>query len=374
MIYSELRYQPERTRTYLGSPSLVRLPDGTIVASHDYFGPGSPKNRDQAECLTSIYRSEDDGASWVNVTHVVGAFWSSLLIHHDNLYLFGTDCCYGSIVIRRSIDGGFTWTQPSDARNGLLFPGSPLDGAPHYHCAPVPVVVHEGRIYRAFENNITGQWPTGFRTLVISAPEASALLDAANWTMSNQLAPDPTVLPDGWGGEMGFGWLEGNIVVAPSGRLVNILRLYSEPEPDRAAMLRLESGGARLEFDPVSDLIEMPGGAHKFTIRHDPVSGLYYTLTNHNTVRGFFSQRNHLALAVSSDLRSWRVVKSVIVDESGLTEEDSLRLTGFQYADWQFDGDDLIALVRTAWRGAVSFHDSNRITFHRIKNFRRIDQ
>jgi len=61
----------------------------------------------------------------------------------------------------------------------------------------------------------------------------------------------------------------------------------------------------------------------------------------------------------------------LLYDDSGLKEEDSLRLTGFQYADWQFDGEDLIYLVRTAFRGSVRFHDSNRITFHTLKNFRK---
>ena len=50
----------------------------------------------------------------------------------------------------------------------------------------------------------------------------------------------------------------------------------------------------------------------------------------------------------------------------------SIELTGSQYPDWQFDGEDIICLVRTAYDGAHNFHDSNRITFHRIKNFRRL--
>ena len=45
---------------------------------------------------------------------------------------------------------------------------------------------------------------------------------------------------------------------------------------------------------------------------------------------------------------------------------------GFQYVDWQFDGDDLIYLVRTAYDGAHNYHDSNRITFHRLADFRRL--
>jgi hypothetical protein len=37
--------------------------------------------------------------------------------------------------------------------------------------------------------------------------------------------------------------------------------------------------------------------------------------------------------------------------------------------DWQFDGADIIYLVRTAYRGAHNHHDSNRITFHRLADY-----
>ncbi|NCP34180.1 MAG: exo-alpha-sialidase, partial [Armatimonadetes bacterium] len=42
MHLAEIRYQHPATKTYLGSPSLVRLPDGDVLATHDYFGPGCP--------------------------------------------------------------------------------------------------------------------------------------------------------------------------------------------------------------------------------------------------------------------------------------------------------------------------------------------
>ena len=45
---------------------------------------------------------------------------------------------------------------------------------------------------------------------------------------------------------------------------------------------------------------------------------------------------------------------------------------GFQYADFEFDGEDIIYLCRTAVNGAHSYHDSNYSTFHRIENFRKI--
>ena len=49
---------------------------------------------------------------------------------------------------------------------------------------------------------------------------------------------------------------------------------------------------------------------------------------------------------------------------------------GFQYADWVFDGDDIAAVVRVGApesRGLPSRqHDSNMMTFVRIKNFRNL--
>ena len=48
---------------------------------------------------------------------------------------------------------------------------------------------------------------------------------------------------------------------------------------------------------------------------------------------------------------------------------------GFQYLDWQFEGNDLVVLSRTAFDdaegGAHRQHDANFITYHMIKNFRK---
>lgn len=368
MIESQVKYMPERSRMYLGSPSLVRWSDGSIIASHDYFYE-EPAGIDHPR-LTGIYCSADEGQSWQNISQVIGAFWSTLFVHQGALYLLGCDRCYGSIVIRRSTDGGYTWSWPLDAQSGLLFAGGPATTAPNYHGAPVPVTIHHGRIFRAFEDNATGHWPTGFLAAVISAPADADLLRAANWTMSNKLAFDPTQVPADWG-DHGPGFLEGNVIAGPDGKLWNIMRLSTEPYSDYAAMLAVSPDGKTLSLDYQNDIIRLPGGTHKFTIRRDLQTGIYLTLSNNNTVPGFASQRNILSLSASRNLRDWQVLQTLLYDDSGLKKEDSLRLTGFQYADWQFDGEDLIYLVRTAYRGAVRFHDSNRITFHRLKNFRK---
>jgi len=74
MRWHQIWHQPERARTFLGSPSLLRLQDGALLATHDHFGPGSPRTHNGEPGLTSVYRSEDDGVTWQSVTHIVTAF------------------------------------------------------------------------------------------------------------------------------------------------------------------------------------------------------------------------------------------------------------------------------------------------------------
>ena len=63
---------------------------------------------------------------------------------------------------------------------------------------------------------------------------------------------------------------------------------------------------------------------------------------------------------------------TLLEDDSGLSPEQSIARIGFQYVDWQFDGDDIIYVVRAAYRGAHNFHDANHIVFARIENFRQL--
>ena len=67
---SVIKYQDPATRTYLGSPSILRLDDSSLLVTYDYFGPGCPRNHEGEEHLTSVYRSSDNGESWTNVTHI----------------------------------------------------------------------------------------------------------------------------------------------------------------------------------------------------------------------------------------------------------------------------------------------------------------
>jgi len=210
--------------------------------------------------------------------------------------------------------------------------------------------------------------------------------------MSNKIAYDPAWVPKEWGRTLKPGWREGNVVADPDGQLWDIMTYEAGPlEAEKSARIRIEDDGKRITFDPATGYFDLPGCKAKLTIRRDPVSGEYLTIGNalddYEILRKWaqegddsftrfhkdhsMRQRNRTYLLASKDLWSWRRVKLLIRDETGLRPEDSIRLSGFQYTDWQFDGaDDIIFAVRCAYRGAANFHDANRIFYGTIPGFR----
>ena len=158
-----------------------------------------------------------------------------------------------------------------------------------------------------------------FHSCVVSAPSDADLLDAANWTISNKIPFDPNWVPEDWDAPARPCWLEGNIVLAPNGELWNILRLNASPMVNRAVIVRLAEEGSRISFDPSRGFIDFPGGGTKFNIRYDAGSGLYIALVNNVTNPAWPRQRNILSLSVSPDLINWRLVHTLMRDQSGLS-------------------------------------------------------
>ncbi len=353
-----INYIAASSQVYVGSPGIAVLPNGDYLTKHDEFGP---KSTERSEAVTQVFRSTDQGQMWSHRATVKGMYWASIFVHKGDAYLLGTSKNHGFAVISRSTDGGATWTTPKDGKSGLL-----LDDA-KYHCAPVPVVVHKGRIWRAMEDAMgPGGWGTHFRAFMMSAPAGCNLLDAGNWTCSNRLGRNAEWL----NGEF-RGWLEGNAVVTPDGRIVNILRVDYRPKGGKAAMIRISEDGREASFGPSTGFIDFPGGAKKFTIRHDPVSKMYWTLSNPILPKHKDADpgrvRNTLALMRSPDLRRWEI-RCILLYHPDVDKH------GFQYVDWLFEGDDIIAASRTAYgegpRAAHRQHDANYLTFHRFQDFR----
>ena len=350
-------FNPTKTKAYIGSPSIAVLPNGDYVASHDFFGPGTKFD------TSVLFGSKDKGKTWSKKATLVGQWWSTLFVHEGALYMIGTTKEYGFTVIRSSKDGGTTWTEPKDADSGLLL------GDGMYHCAPVPVVVHNGRLWRGMEQYLGPKWGA-FQAFMMSAPVGADLLKASSWTSTNRLDRDAKWLDGKFAA-----WLEGNAVVTPAGELVDILRVQVPNYPEVAAIVRISPDGKTASFDVAKDVVPFTGGAKKFAIRYDEESKQYWALANHvpeafqkpPVVPG--STRNTLALLKSNDLKTWTVVRELL-------SHPDVKQHGFQYPDFLFEGTDIIAVVRTAWdepdgTQARNAHDANHLTFHRFENFRK---
>ena len=358
-----VNYIPASTKTFIGSPSICILPNGDYVASHDHFGPATTEH---SKAVTEVYNSTNRGKSWKKISEIQGQFWSNLFVHNNALYIMGTWKHHGNLIIRRSVDSGTTWTEPADSETGLLREGE-------YHTAPMPMVIHNGRIWRAIENakSESEKWGIRYSAMVVSAPLEADLLNAKNWTATNFLTHNPVYLDGKFGG-----WIEGNAVVTPEGKMVDILRVAtSEKGRELAAIVTISEDGLTASFDPAYGFMEFVGGSRKFSIRYDEKSNRYWTISNMIT-KEFSGMdagqvRNTLVLKSSSDLKNWTVHKVL------LHHPDVLK-HGFQYIDWQFEGKNIIFLSRTAWDdqfgGADNFHNANYLTFHRIKNFRKLQQ
>lgn len=350
-------YKNAVNKTYIGSPSLCVLPNGSYLASHDFFGKQTPENQ------SVIYRSDDKGKTWKDIAHLE-QFWSELFVHQGAVYFIGTIKANGNFVIRKSTDGGYTWSTPTNERNGLLLKGK-------YHTAPTPVVAHGGRLWRSIEDaSVQKKWPGLYKALTISIAKDDDLLQAKNWIQSNLLTQDSTYLDHQF-----LGWLEGNAVASPTGEMLNILRVHTlNQHKEYAAITKISADGKTISFDSNNGFVDFPGGSKKFTIRYDKKSKKYWTLANYipkkyKGIKQLDRIRNTLALCSSNDLKNW-TVNSVII------QHEDYEHHGFQYANWAIEDNDIIALSRTAFDdgigGANDYHNSNYLTFHRIKNFRKL--
>ena len=409
---------PESAAIYLGSPSLIRLrASSDLLAAHDRFGAGAPRGQGTA----FVRRSVDNGSTWVDAgapgapAAVADMYWATLFQRPADppgtVYLLGVsnDGSAGAAAqatIARSLDGGATWTSPA----------TPLTrGAVSFSTGPTPVALAGGRLWRALERNSGAGWAAGYAACVLSArADAPDLLDAAAWTLSGELpfASVAASVPAGWRDAAvasSFGWLEGGAVDDGEGGVAVLLRVNSLPAANKAALLTLAAPNATPAFAGWVD--PFPGGMTKFSVRRDAASGLFVTLANYVADAsvslppscaalpapagplpccGFLTAcndkpptclwchanaRNVLTLSVSASLAAgWRVVKTVLADDTGIPAFMSELLTGFQYVDWQFDGPDIIYNARAGYRGANNYHNSNRHLFGVVENWRALAQ
>ena len=338
---------------YLCSPSIVMHPDGYMLASMDVFAPSAPQN------LTLIFRSDDKGESWHYVSELMPCFWGKLFCHKGDIYMLGVSTEYGDLLIGRSTDGGKTFSAPVAIFRGA----NGKSGSSGIHKAPQNVLFHNGRIYTAVEWGAWANREFGHAAMILSCGANDDLLDPESWSLTYPKAFDPSFTKETERLDKLTATIEGTVTISPEGELLDILRFH-DPE-GRIIAYRADKSDPEKELE-FYRLIDFPANYSKFSILYDDVSKRYYSVATRIFDKSNLWARNLLSLMVSDDLYNWRVAEDLL----DYSAEDSKRI-GFQYVDFLFDGDDLVYLCRTAINGANDFHNSNYITFHRIKNFRK---
>ncbi len=362
-----LASSPDPGNVYAGSPSIARMRTGRLLASFEWFRP-SPK-KETVPDQTQVLVSDDDGATW---TRTAGQdfIWATIWSHEDDAYLIGNRRKSRDIIIGRSRDGGSTWEGPV-----TLFEG-------RHHCAPTPVLIHNGFAYRAFE---TCDAPSRFdwKSLVVAGDLSRDLLDPAAWRMSNKVRfpgiPDvlsqrkyPESLADKVPADS---FLEGNVVLVDDEiRMIMRTIVDGHTTSSLASIGRIEDDGRNLEYRFLQ-FHPMPGAQCKFQIVHDDVSGLFWTTVTLSTNpwqdreplrRVGFSgppgnERRILVLMYSLDALNWFQAGCVAMSKS--------IMESFSYASQVISGDDLLVVSRTA-HGGKNQHDTNQITLHWVRGFR----
>ncbi|MGZ0707800.1 hypothetical protein ACWPKO_05640 [Coraliomargarita sp. W4R53] len=331
---------------YVSDPSILVLSNGDYLASHAQFGGASNSSN---EGKTQIFRSSDKGQTWTKVNggnNLNGILRGSLFEHNGVIYLSGSnhDSNGSKHVIMRSDDWGDTWDSQNFTAGGFATPDN--------------LVSYDDRRWLASTTT-----SASFASNNDPFEEASWLKSGGFPALNESWLEDTFSTADNFIGE--------GQITASTTQGINILsKVRMLPY---IAVSSVNPTNGRVSFDPEMDLINLRGGEKKISIRYDEISKKYYMLANpilpahDNTSLAPDLVRNTAAVLSSQDLRRWRMEKIFLYSKN-------IDYEGFQYFNFDFDGDDIVLAARVAFNVGGNKpprgHDSNLLTFHRIADFR----
>ncbi len=336
---------------YVSDPCILVLANGDYLAAHAQFGSGSNSAN---EGRTQVFRSSDQGQTWTKVNQgddLVGILRGSLFEQNGVVYLLGAnkDTAPNHGVMFRSLDNGDTWESVAPFGGSMATPDNAVEFEGRLWLASTRSSVHMSIGDDPFE---TESWSTGggFPSPSNDWLPGTGFNASTNFIGEGQITASPV---DG-------------LSILPKVRLMPYI-----------AVISVHPENGQVIFDPDHDFVPLEGGEKKFGIRFDQVSGKYYMLANPILPIHYPSSlaidliRNTAAVMSSKDLRNWRLEQIFLYSQN-------IGYEGFQYFNFDIDGDDLVVASRTAFdvggnkppRG----HDSNLLTFHRIEDFRNLSR
>ena len=406
---------PQSNNLFCYSPGLACLPNGRLIATLDLGGPGVAMldGIRGAWCGIAVQGkiliSDDHGITWIP-RNDFPFMHARPFVAGKSVYVLG-HC--RDLMIVRSDDGGDTWTPPVKLTHDQSWSQAPCNV--HY--------VH-GCIYLVMEQEV----PRGIRgwTVASMAPVLmrgrvdADLTCRENWTLASSAPfvdvadtahmdsfgvpffatiPNESTYPAP-GREMApVGWLESNVVQFvdpnhlwhdPAGRTFHIWMRAHTGGTGYACMVKVVEQGAQPGTGAMETMLEKvpsgktilfvpcPGGQMKFHILYDEPTKLYWLLSTQatdsmtridrlpsNRYNLPNNERRRLQLHFSKNMVDWCFAGIVAI---GQPVEQASR----HYASMVIDGADLCILSRSGDQYAATAHNGNLITFHRVRDFRRL--
>lgn len=346
--YSQMVY------TVCYSPSIltVKETDGSNVfyASYEL---STIRNGDELSTVTVIRVSRDDGATWQEIAKIHSLRWAELFGVGDAVYVVGSNLQQNYLQLNRlESDGTVTSKMIYERHSGIM-----------------QTLIADGILYV----------PTDFGMLSISTD--ADLMEPSNWTVTND--PNELVsrewfidltgknLGNAAIGEGNCDLMEPNAVKGQDGEIYVMYRIECQPNANYAVLFKLSDDRSTLELlADGQSLIDFPTTISRFTIKYDAETKLYVCVSNLYTVVGCERARNVVGLSVSSDLRNWKTVDTLLIEREMMNAEASCWAHAYQYPDFDFDGDDLVLVIREATGYTNNFHDGKYCTFYRVSDFR----
>ncbi len=299
---------------------------------------------------TYVKKSTDGGKTWVDVCKISGMTYGQLISVEDTIYVMGQNmkniACIAKLNAEKSSGYEIAFIHSNVSTTGG---------------GPGTVVVKDGKLYRPYNAS------------VYYADVNSDLMKSESWTLSESAR---TYFNNDWvirvNGEVPSDWsiMEPNMVIGPQGQLYYMARIDGIGR-NIAVMLELKEDGS-FEYVGNNGIINIQTTWNRFCVRYDEVSQKYITLTCVYTANEHDRARRTLAIQVSDDMINWQVVDYVLVDREMVNPTYATWFHGFQYVDFDIEGNDIIMAVRESVGDANCYHDGTYITFYRMENFRNI--
>lgn len=405
-------HSPDPTNLFCFSPGICRLGTGRLIATFDLSGNQMKGNTQTGRA----FLSDDRGKTWRQT--------GSFPLRHarpfeagGRLYVLGHN---GDLGIVASPDGGETWGEVSRLTDGE-----------RWHQSACNVWRAKGNVYLVMERytpraKVPCIWGVScIVPVLMRAREDSDLTRRESWTFADSFdfrsifngdmnhefdyfgipwySPVTSLgvktkkeLREKYGDTKPYaspvGWLETNVVQImdpnhvwydPSGNTFHLFmrantggsgyaamaKVVEQPDGTMKTLLERAPSGVPMLFLP------FPGGQMRFHVLWDEKTGLYWllstqatdTLVRHDRMpKGRYNlpydERQRLQLSFSRNMVDWCF--------AGLVSAGKTVLESRSYASMAIDGDDLVILSRSGDERAVSPHNTDIITFHRVANFR----